>query len=101
MRTAGVPIPSGFEKYLTDAPLSSAADITLGARGSTVTQLQQFLITQNKGTAAQALKKSGATGYFGRLSQKALLEFQTKSNIRPATGYFGAVTKAHLKGLGY
>lgn len=101
MKAAGIPIPVGFEKYLEEAPLSSVSDIKLGTRGSDVFRLQEFLIAQNKGTAARALKKRAATGYFGRLTQKALIEFQTKAKIRPATGYFGAITKSYIKSLGY
>lgn len=87
------------------APVSSlgqsvraiAADLTLGSRGSNVNALQQFLISQGKGPAAQTLAKNGATVYFGSLTRAALAEYQKSVGITPATGYFGLRTRAHIK----
>jgi peptidoglycan hydrolase-like protein with peptidoglycan-binding domain len=73
-----------------------AEDLTLGSRDSNVAVLQQFLISQNTGSAAQSLGTVGATGYFGALTQAALVEFQTSMGISPARGYFGPITKAFI-----
>ena len=73
-----------------------AVDLTLGSRGSGVTVLQQFLISQNVGSSASALAAVGATGYFGVLTQAALAAFQAHAGISPSTGYFGAITRAYL-----
>lgn len=72
--------------------------ISLGksSRGNNVTIIQQFLISQNKGPAALALARVGATGYFGVLTRAALAEFQANAGIKPALGNFGPITKAYL-----
>lgn len=68
-----------------------------GNRSNNVKVLQQFLISQNKGTAAQALAKVGATSYFGILTRRALAEFQANVGIKPANGNFGPITRAYIK----
>ena len=55
--------------------------------------LQNYLISQNTGPAAQKLRTHGATSYFGILTYNALVEFQTSVGIH-ATGYFGSITRA-------
>ena len=72
-------------------------DLGRGSRGNNVTTLQQFLISQNKGPAAQALASVGATTYFGTLTRVALAEFQASVGIRPALGNFGAITRGYLR----
>lgn len=78
---------------------SYARDLTLGSAGADVTQLQQFLITQNRGPAAHTLTLTGATGYFGSQTQAALAEFQAAVGITPAVGYFGPQTRNVIAGL--
>lgn len=67
-----------------------------GNLNNNVVILQNFLITQNKGLAAKALAKVGATSYFGVLTRAALAEFQARAGIKPALGYFGPITRAYL-----
>jgi len=67
-----------------------------GGRGNDVVTLQQFLISQNKGSAAVALGSVGATAYFGPLTRSALAEFQTNVGINPALGNFGPITRAYI-----
>lgn len=67
-----------------------------GSRGNNVNILQQFLISQNKGPAAQALARNGSTIYFGQLTVAALAEFQASVGISPA-GSFGPVTRKYFK----
>lgn len=67
-----------------------------GNVGDDVKTLQEFLIDQNYGKAAQALNKVGATGFFGTLTRAALAEFQVKVGIKPALGNFGPITRAYL-----
>lgn len=74
-------------------------DLDVGMEDDDVLALQNFLIAQNKGPKAQALKEWGATGYFGLLTQAALAEFQASVGISPATGYFGPKTRAYINGL--
>ncbi|GEM_PF-3956527 len=74
--------------------------LLLGSIGNDVKALQNFLISQNKGSAAENLKRHGATTIFGPLTRAALAEFQRSVGL-PATGYFGSLTKAYLKTLGF
>ena len=61
-----------------------------------VKTLQQFLIEQNKGPAAKALKKNGLTNNFGLLTKKALAEWQKVNGLVP-DGIFGPKTRAKIK----
>lgn len=74
-------------------------DLTVGSKGDDVTALQNFLMSQNKGAKAAALKVVGATGYFGSLTQAALAEYQASASISPAAGYFGPKSRAHVASL--
>ncbi len=73
-----------------------SANLQKGSTGSDVTILQQFLISQNTGAAAQALAEIGATAYFGDLTRAALAEFQASVGISPSLGNFGPITRAYL-----
>jgi peptidoglycan hydrolase-like protein with peptidoglycan-binding domain len=75
---------------------SSGSNLYTGSRGSAVISLQQFLITQNTGPAAKRLAEAGATGYFGSVTKNALKEFQSSVGIKPASGYFGPITRAFI-----
>ncbi len=63
--------------------------LSLGSRGAEVTNLQQFLISQN------LLASDSATGFFGRLTQAAVQEWQASNGVvssgTPSTTGFGAV----------
>lgn len=74
----------------TTASVSFSRDLTLGATGSDVTALQNWLIS--KGYAISA----GATGYFGVQTQAAVAKYQAANGIAPAAGYFGPTTRAHV-----
>jgi hypothetical protein len=72
---------------LSDGLSSDAENIlSLGARNASVSALQSFLIKQNAGTAAKNLACTGPTGYFGKLTQAALIEYQAWAGITPASG---------------
>jgi hypothetical protein len=81
------------------APTTSllTRNLTLGSSGSDVTALQNFLITQNKGSAAAALSAAGASGYFGQMTRAAVIEYQIAVGILPATGYVGSLTRATIQ----
>lgn len=72
-------------------------DLMFSRRSSDVTVLQQFLISQNKGFAATALARVGATGYFGGLTRASLAEFQASTGITPPKGFFGPITRAYIR----
>ncbi len=74
-----------------------AVNVGTGSRGNNVTILQQFLISQNKGPAAQSLANVGATAYFGVLTRAALAEYQAKVGISPALGNFGPITRVYVR----
>jgi hypothetical protein len=61
---------------------------------------QSFLLSKASGVAALRLKAHGTTRYFGILTYEALNEFQKKVGIVPASGSFGPITRALVKGLG-
>lgn len=100
----GTPSPAMLAFVGTSAGTSTNAggytrDLDVGDVGADVTMLQNFLIAQNKGPAALALKAHGTTTLFGPLTQAALAEYQTSVGISPAVGFFGPVTRAHVNGL--
>lgn len=73
-----------------------AVNLVEGIRSNNVTTLQQFLISQNRGSSARTLATVGATGYFGHLTRAALAEFQIQVGISPALGNFGPITRGYL-----
>ncbi len=75
---------------------SITKNLVQSGAGNDITVLQQFLIAQNKGSAARALGKVGATSHFGVLTRAALAEFQKNVGIVPALGNFGAITRAYI-----
>lgn len=72
-------------------------DLEVGAKGEDVRHLQEYLIAENIGVAAFALRAAGITEYFGELTRDALAEYQRASGITPALGYFGSITRAWLQ----
>lgn len=71
-------------------------DLQTGSKNNDVTILQQFLISQNRGSSARALGLVGPTSYFGSLTREALAEYQAYSGIRPVQGYFGRITRQYI-----
>lgn len=67
-----------------------------GSVGNDVNILQQFLISQNKGSSARALATVGPTTYFGTYTRSALAEFQASVGISPALGNFGPITRGYV-----
>jgi len=62
-------------------------DLQLGDTSEDVGELQQFLIYEGDYPEAQV------TGYFGMLTQKAVIAFQKKYGILPDVGYVGPITR--------
>jgi hypothetical protein len=68
-----------------------------GSIGDNVKIIQRFLISENKGPAAEALANVGATGYYGSLTYAAMAEFQTNAGLTGSIlGDFGPLTRAYL-----
>jgi peptidoglycan hydrolase-like protein with peptidoglycan-binding domain len=77
-------------------------DLYFDLAGEDVMLLQQYLILQNKGPAARKLKSLGKTTInFAHLTKAALAEYQKAVGISPAQGYFGDITKEHLRSIGF
>jgi murein L,D-transpeptidase YcbB/YkuD len=71
-------------------------DLKFGMAGDDVNELQLFLIRENTGPAARKLAAHGTTKNFATLTLNALIEFQKKAGIKPASGYFGPITRAKV-----
>jgi len=97
-RAAGLPIPQQLTDFVGASPLARipVRDLTMGATGDDVKDLQTLLINRAAGPRALALKNVGATGLFGPLTRDALAELQAANGITPAQGYFGPRTRAFL-----
>lgn len=83
----------------TDSSIKNITrDLSRGMRGVDVATLQKFLIAQNMGPYAKALSSlaNPATGYFGKLTQDALLEWQLSVGV-PTTGIFDQYSRAAVK----
>jgi len=61
-----------------------------GARGADVRELQRFLIAEG------LLNVGSPTGYFGALTRIAMISWQMRAGIVPASGYFGPLSRAKL-----
>ncbi|HEX8946791.1 MAG TPA: peptidoglycan-binding protein [Candidatus Paceibacterota bacterium] len=73
----------------TASSCSFTKDLTVGAKGSDVTCLQTGLIAGGFSLPA------GATGFFGSQTKAAVIAWQKATKISPASGYFGAISRAH------
>lgn len=65
-------------------------NLSLGSRGDDVARLQQYLEEGGYLT----MPAGASYGYFGKLTQKALIAYQKDNDITPASGYFGPKTRA-------
>jgi LPXTG-site transpeptidase (sortase) family protein len=80
--------------YKADAATANAVfsrNLSLGSRGSDVVALQKMLIKKG-------YLKVAATNYFGKLTQRSLAAWQKAAGIRPASGYFGPLSRQKLAG---
>lgn len=96
----GIILPAMINSLLVSAGAGTFTgdnvDLEVGSTGAAVMALQQYLIQENSGAAAQKLKAAGATGAFGPVTKAALVEFQLGKGISPASGYYGPVTRAYV-----
>ena len=94
--TTPTPTPAPGNSNFGQQVKAIATSLGKGSSNTSVTVLQQFLISQDKGPAAKALAKAGATSYFGNLTRAALAEYQKSVGISPALGNFGSITRAYI-----
>ena len=71
-------------------PSTFTRDLSYGSSGPDVKGLQELL-----GFAGEVIP-AGPTGYFGAQTQAALASYQRKNGIKPASGYFGPITRAQM-----
>ncbi|MCX6702586.1 MAG: peptidoglycan-binding domain-containing protein [Candidatus Wolfebacteria bacterium] len=81
-------------KEETPAPKISpfTRDLTLGAKGDDVLQLERFLKDQGYFT-------NEPDTYFGIATRDAIIKYQKQVGISPAAGYFGGKTRADINAL--
>lgn len=70
-----------------------SVDLKMGVRGKDVLELQKFLVSQG------FLKITTPTNYFGPATRSALIAFQKKNGIVPASGFFGPLTRTFVNKL--
>ncbi|RJQ34127.1 peptidoglycan-binding protein [Candidatus Parcubacteria bacterium] len=72
-------------------------NLTIGATGEDVRQLQIFLNGKGSVVASTGAGSRGnETTYFGAATSAALARYQAANAISPAAGYFGPVTRAQV-----
>ncbi|PWB38685.1 MAG: hypothetical protein C3F02_03160 [Parcubacteria group bacterium] len=75
-------------------------DLKRGQSGSDVYELQKFLNQQGFIVALAGAGSPGQeTRYFGSATRAALAKFQKVNKIKPAAGYFGAITRKFIAAL--
>ena len=67
--------------------------LNLASRGSSVSSLQQYLISQGY------LQSNSLTGYFGTLTRQAVRNWQRANNLKAVNGIFGPESIKQLSGL--
>ncbi|OGG73905.1 hypothetical protein A3A40_01010 [Candidatus Kaiserbacteria bacterium RIFCSPLOWO2_01_FULL_54_20] len=84
--------------YGTNPPAGQAgcvvlsSDLSFGSRGSEVTKLQQFLVSQNYPGGGSWM----VTGYFGNATVQAVRNFQQSAGI-PTTGFVDGQTRSAIQ----
>jgi len=67
-------------------------DLTIGSKGEDVKKLQEFL--KNEGFFERE-----TTNYFGSVTKNALIQYQKKINISPASGILNSKTRNYINSL--
>jgi len=75
-------------------------NLTIGSKGEDVKKLQQLLNTDiaTRISATGAGSPGNETTYFGAATRAAVIKYQKKYNISPASGYVGPLTRGKLEG---
>jgi hypothetical protein len=94
---AGVSLVLSFAFALTVSAASFSRNLTVGSKGADVKDLQVFL---NANGYVVALSGTGSAGKestkFGPATKAALVKYQTAKGIKPASGFFGELTRASV-----
>lgn len=96
-----------FPQTANAAPAAAPAtsipvrDLELGTEGEDVLRLQKLLNATGFTLASAGVGAPGnETTYFGSLTKTALAAYQAGSNVSPAVGYFGPLTRASMSAKG-
>lgn len=82
---------------LTGGSTTFSRDLTVGSTGADVKALQQYLNRKGYEVAASGAGSAGEeTTRFGPATKAALAKFQAAVKLSPASGYFGAKTRAYV-----
>lgn len=73
-------------------------DLGMGNAGSDVVSLQNWLITHGF-DIAPITSGQQEKGYYGSATAQAVMQFQNKYQISPASGYFGMLTRTKLNSI--
>jgi hypothetical protein len=79
--------------FPSPTPVSFQRNLFIGSRGNDVISLQNFLIQKGYFTSSV-----GATGYFGLITQSALINWQRDNSI-PSFGYFGPISQQKYQSI--
>jgi uncharacterized surface protein with fasciclin (FAS1) repeats len=74
--------------------MMATTDLSYGSTGEGVSWLQTFLVSKGY----LMIPAGVSMGYFGPLTQAALIQFQTSESL-PAHGYYGALTRASINAM--
>lgn len=100
LRKAGIVDVSSLleqlEKIIASIPVVVTKDLSLGDSGTEVQLMQVFLIQKNVGPAGATLARSGATGYFGPVTESALREYQAEKDGAPS-GIYNSITRTLMR----
>lgn len=92
--------PAGSSSMSVPASLLSSGDLTVGSKSSAVMDLQRFLNGAGYSVAKSGVGSMGnESTYFGNATKAALMKWQAAAGISPASGYFGAKSRAKLQSL--
>ncbi|MFA6459049.1 MAG: LamG-like jellyroll fold domain-containing protein [Candidatus Paceibacterota bacterium] len=87
---------SGYSPFVFSSPritkvvpvYNFVRDLAFGSSGMDVKALQTFLISK------RLLSAGNDIGYFGPMTEAALVRYQSSNGITPAIGYFGPITRS-------
>lgn len=84
-----------IKQLLAVVPQIVTADLTIGDNGPMVQLVQLYLMFHSSGQALDRLSAAGATGYYGAVTQAAVLEYQANEEVRE-TGVYDAATRTQM-----
>jgi peptidoglycan hydrolase-like protein with peptidoglycan-binding domain len=90
---AAIAFPASSALAYSGGPnVFTGPDLTVGSRGTYVTELQGLLIE----LGYLSVPAGVPLGYFGSLTQAALGRYQAALGVSPTAGYYGPLTKAAM-----